>query len=119
MGRTALGGAVGVVGQAAGGLQALVGEQLDGVQHVHLLVLHALDNQEQRVEPQVVGLHAQGHAAVQQWVAVGHALFVVLGDAVGGAQGDDDGVVGSGQVDVADTEPASAELTMGLPLVRL
>ena len=33
--------AVGVVGQAAGGLEALVGEQLDGVQHVHLLVLHA------------------------------------------------------------------------------
>ena len=36
-------------------------------------------------------------------MAVHHALFVVLGDAVGGAEGDDDGVVGGCQVDVGDT----------------
>src|SRR5699024_5432986 len=101
-GTDVLGRAVGAVGQTAGGLESLVGEELDGVEHVHLLVLHALDHQEQRVEPQVVGLHAQRHAAVEHVVAVGYALVVVLGDAVGRAQGNDDGVVGGGQVDVAD-----------------
>ena len=50
-----LGCAVGVVGQTAGGLQALVGEHLDSLQDFHLLVLHTLNNQEQGVEPQVVG----------------------------------------------------------------
>ena len=36
-------------------------------------------------------------------VAVHHALLVVLGDTVGGAQGDNDGVVGGRQIDVGDT----------------
>ena len=102
-GTNSLGRTVGVVGQTAGGLQALVGEHLDGVQNVHLLVLHALDNQEQGVEPQIVGGHAQAHAALQHVVAVLHALFVVLGNAVGRAEGDTDGVVGSSQIDVGNT----------------
>src|SRR5699024_6455832 len=101
-GTDVLGHTVGVVGEAASGLQTLVGEGLDGVEDVHLLVLHALDHQEQGVEPQVVGLHAKAQAPLQHVVAVHHALLVVLGDTVGGAQGDDDGVVGSSQVDVVD-----------------
>ena len=36
-------------------------------------------------------------------MAVVHTLVVVLRDAVGGAEGDDDGVVGGCQVDVGDT----------------
>ena len=83
--------AVGVVGQTAGGLQALVREQLDGVQNVHLLVLHALDDQEQRVEPQILGLHAQRHAAIKHGMAVVHTLVIVLRNAVGGAEGEQEG----------------------------
>ena len=117
-----LGSAVGVVGQTACGLQALVGEQLDGVQNVHLLVLHALHNQEQRIEPQVGGLHAQAQAPLQHVVAVLHALFVVLCNAVGRAQGDTDGVVGGSQVNVGDTGAGVSRVDDGLavgPVVDL
>ena len=109
-----LGHAVGVVGQAAGGLQALLGEGADGVEHVHLLILHSLDDQEQRIEPQVVRLHPQVQAALQHVVAVHHALLVVLGDAVGGAQRDDDSIVGRGQIDVADTAAGVGGVDDGL-----
>ena len=37
---------VGVIGQTAGGLHAHVGDHLDKLQNLHLLVLHSLDNQE-------------------------------------------------------------------------
>ena len=73
-----LGCAVRVVGQTTGGLQALVGEHLDSFQNFHLLILHALDHQEQGVKPQIVGGHAQGQAPLQHIVAVLHPLFVVL-----------------------------------------
>src|SRR5699024_9585716 len=43
-----------------------------------------------------------------------HPLLVVLGDAVGGAQGDDDGVVGGGQIDVADAAAGVGGVDDGL-----
>ena len=75
---------------------------LDAGYGKQLLILHALDDKEQRVEPQILGLHAERHAAIEHGVAVVHTLVVVLRDAVGGAEGDDDGVVGGCQVDVGN-----------------
>ena len=106
--------AVGVVGEAAGGLQALVAEHLDGLQDLHLLVLHALDDEEQRVEPQVRRLHTQLQAALEHCMAVGHTLVIVLGDAVGRAQGDDNGVVIRGQVDVGNSGTGVGRVDNGL-----
>ena len=105
---------VGVVGQTAGGLQAFVREQLDGVQNVHLLVLHALDDEEQRVEPEVGCFHAQRQTTLEHMMAVHHALFVVLCDAVGRAQRDADGVVGRSQIDIGDTGACVSGVDDGL-----
>ena len=53
-------------------------------------------------------------ATLQHVVAVHHALLVVLGDAVGGARGDDDGVVGGGQVNIADAAAGVGGVDNGL-----
>ena len=118
-GTDVLGCAVRVVGQTAGGLQTLVGEHLDGFQNFHLLILHTLDDQEQGVEPQVIGGHAQRQTTLQHVVAVHLTLSVVLGDTVSGTQSDTNSIVGSSQIDVADTGAGVSGVDDGLTVYRL
>ena len=46
-----------VVGKTASGVQTHLGEHLDCLKNFHLFVLHSFNNQEQRVEPEILCIH--------------------------------------------------------------
>src|SRR5699024_7026742 len=70
----------------------------------HLLVLHSLDNQEQRVKPHILFyVHAMLHTTLHHGLHVHHTLVVVLSDSFAVAESDYNCVVGSCQIDVLDS----------------
>ena len=75
---------------------------LDGVENLHLLVLHALDDQEQRIEPHILSFHAQTQTALEHVLAMRPRSS--LSDAMPfcGAQRDDDRVVRRRQIDAVN-----------------
>ena len=92
-----------VVGKSAGGVQSHISEHLDALKNFHLFVLHSFNNQEQRIEPEILSFHTVLQTSLQKHLAVTHTLVVVFCDSFAVAKRDYDCIVSSCQINVLDS----------------